>query len=92
MKEFRIWFTNVTGCAIGETEISWEITVAAENEAEALRIAQDRAVKRNQEAGLPPHGLKLNEGYLRTLGMVLDLPGSESGERHGSGKDELRSE
>jgi hypothetical protein len=33
---FTVWFTNITGCAVGISDISWCVTVSAESETDAL--------------------------------------------------------
>lgn len=70
-REYRVWFTNVTGCAVGISDISWSVTVAAKSEATALASALDRARLLNQASGLPPHGLRVSEEELRRLACVL---------------------
>jgi|GEM_PF-4665454 len=71
MGEYQVWFTNITGCAIGISDISWFVTVAAESEAAAVELALEKARAVNQEAGLPPHGLRVSEEELRRLVCVL---------------------
>ena len=70
-RSFRIWFTNVTGCAAGMSDISLFVDVVAESEAEAMEkaIVEARAV--NERTGLPPHGLKVDDAYLRTLATAV---------------------
>ncbi len=69
--EFRVWFTNITGCAMGISDISWTVTVTAASEAEALELTLDRARAVNRESGLPPHGIRISESELRRLAGVL---------------------
>ena len=71
MDEYRVWFTNITGCAVGISDISWFVTVAAESETAAVESALERARIVNDESGLPPHGLRVSEGELRRLVCVL---------------------
>jgi hypothetical protein len=67
---FRVWFTNITGCAMGISDISWSVTVAAASEAEAVELALERARVVNRGSGLPPHGLRVSEQQLRHLACV----------------------
>ena len=55
--EFQVWFKNITGYALGISDISWSVTVTATSEAEAVELAVERARVVNRELGLPPHGL-----------------------------------
>ena len=71
MGEYRVWFTNINGCAVGISDISWLVTVAAESEAAAVESALERARVVNEETGLPPHGLRVSEEELRRLACVL---------------------
>jgi hypothetical protein len=70
---YTVWFTNITGCAIGVSDISWSVTVSAESEAVALEqgLAEARAL--NREFGLPPHGLRVSEDELRRLAFVQPM-------------------
>jgi hypothetical protein len=70
---YTVWFTNVTGCAVGINDISWRVTVAAGSEAEALEQGLEEARALNREFGLPPHGLKVSEVELRRLASVQAL-------------------
>ena len=72
--EFRVLFTNLTGCALGISDISWSVTVTAATEAEAIELALERARVVNRESGLPPHGLRVGEPELRRLVCVLPRP------------------
>src|SRR5262245_53852215 len=56
---YNVWFTNVTGCALGLSDISWNVTVAAGSEAEALELGLEDARALNREFGMPPHGLRV---------------------------------
>ena len=71
MGAYRVWFTNITGCAVGISGISWSVTVAAESEAAALDSALEKARVINRESGLPPHGLRVSDEELRRLACVL---------------------
>jgi hypothetical protein len=71
VSEYRVWFTNITGCAIGVNDVSYVVTVSASSEAEALELALEHARLVNLEAGLPPHGLQFGEAELRRLACVL---------------------
>jgi hypothetical protein len=76
--DFRLCFTNITGCAVGISEISWFVTVTAESEAEAIELAIEQARIVNCETGFPPHGTRVSESELRRLACVL--PGNNRGE------------
>ena len=67
---YWVFFTNPTGCAIGISDISWSVTVAADSEAEALELGLKDALALNREFGMPPHGLKVSEAELRRLATV----------------------
>ncbi|MCC6492601.1 MAG: hypothetical protein IT424_06235 [Pirellulales bacterium] len=69
-QQYRVWFTNVTGCAAGISNVSLELSVAAIDEADALERALAEAQAINRRSGLPPHGLRLDESYLRTLACI----------------------
>ena len=71
MGEFRVWFSNITGCAIGVSDISLILPVMAGSEAEAVEVALEQARVINREYGLPPHGLRVSEGELRRLALLL---------------------
>jgi hypothetical protein len=71
MTEYKVWFTNITGCAVGISDISWSVTVSAESEAEAFELAMKKARVINRQCGLPPHGLRVTEEELRRLACVL---------------------
>ena len=71
MDEFEVWFTNITGCALGISDISWAVTVTAGSEAEAIERALEEARVLNRRSGLPPHGLRVTEAELRRLACVL---------------------
>lgn len=70
---YSVWFTNITGCATGISDISWHVTVSAESEAEALEKGLKDARALNREFGMPPHGLKVSEDELRRLAHVQPL-------------------
>jgi hypothetical protein len=67
---YTVRFTNITGCAIGISDISWCVTVRAESEADALEQGLAEAREYNQEFGLPPHGIRVNEEELRRQACV----------------------
>ncbi len=69
--EFRVWFTNLTGCALGISDISWGVTVSAASEAEALESALEQARTLNRESGLPPHGIRVGEEELRRMACMI---------------------
>lgn len=73
--EFHVWFTNITGCALGISDISWAVTVTAASESEALELALERARAVNREVGLPPHGLRVSDSELRRLAIVVEMRG-----------------
>jgi hypothetical protein len=70
---YTVLFTNITGCALGISDISWWVTVSAESEAAALEqgLAEARAI--NRDVGLPPHGIRVNEDDLLRLACVLPV-------------------
>lgn len=69
--EYRVWFTNINGCAVGIGDISWFITVSAASEAEALELALVQARSLNERTGMPPHRLRCSEAELRYLAVVI---------------------
>jgi hypothetical protein len=71
MGEFKVWFTNITGCAVGISDISWFVTVTAVSEAQAVELALEEARVVNRVSGLPTHGLRVSEAELRRLACVL---------------------
>lgn len=71
--QFRVWFTNVTGCAIGISDISLFLTVDADTETKALDIALEQAQVINEKSGLPPHGIRVTESELRKLALVQPI-------------------
>src|SRR5262249_38892188 len=70
-QEFDVWFTNMLGCAVGISDISWSVTVTASTGEEAMELALVRARKLNDELGLPPHGIRVSESKLRQLAHVF---------------------
>jgi hypothetical protein len=70
-EEYRVWFTNLTGCAVGVNDVSWVVTVVAASEAEAVERAVEQARALDAASGLPPHGLRVGEAELRRLAYVL---------------------
>ena len=76
VNSYRVWFTNVTGCAVGISEISWSVVVDAESEVVAVEFALEQARAVNRETGLPPHGLRVSEQHLRELACVLPRNGT----------------
>jgi hypothetical protein len=71
--EYLVVFSNLTGCAAGISEISWSTRVRAASEAAALRCAIALATRQNEEAGLPPHGLRVSPAYLESLACICRL-------------------
>jgi hypothetical protein len=71
VQAYKVWFTNITGCAVGISDISWSVTVEAVSEAEAIEAALKPARIINRQSGLPPHGLRVSEKELRRLACVL---------------------
>ena len=67
---YTVWFTNITGCAVGISDISWCVTVSAESEAAALEQGLAEARVLNREFGLPPHGIRVGEVELRRMALV----------------------
>jgi hypothetical protein len=76
MTEYRVWFTNLTGCAVGVNDVSWTVTVPANSESEALDRALEQARLLNDQSGLPPHGRRVSEAELRRLACVLRPTGA----------------
>jgi hypothetical protein len=68
---YKVSFTNVNGCAVGATAIEFDLDVEAESEAEALELALRQARIINVQTGLPPHGIRVSEDYLRTLAVII---------------------
>lgn len=71
--QFKVWFANFTGCAMGISDISWSVTVEAMSESGAIELALEQARVVNRESGLPPHGLRVSESELRKLAFVLPV-------------------
>lgn len=67
---YSVWFTNVIGCAVGISDISLLVDVDAESESEAIELALVQARLVNDQTGLPPHGIRVDEQYLRTLAVA----------------------
>jgi hypothetical protein len=67
VRQLDVWFTNITGCALGISDISWFVTVTASTEMGAMELALDQARILNDESGLPPHGIRVSEDRLRQL-------------------------
>jgi hypothetical protein len=68
---FTVWFTNMTGCALGVSDISWTVSVTAASQGEAIELAVKQALAVNREFGMPPHGLRIDDAELRQLAFVL---------------------
>jgi hypothetical protein len=68
---FKVVFTNITGCALGISDIMWSVTVTAGSEAEALEAAIEQAQVVNRHSGMPPHGIQVSEPELRRLASVV---------------------
>ena len=74
MREYyTVWFTNITGCAVGISDISWCVTVSAESEAAALEQGLVEARALNREFGLPPHSIRVSDEELRRLACVQPM-------------------
>jgi len=67
---YTVWFTNITGCALGISDISWHVMVTARSECEALELGLKDAQELNREFGMPPHGIRVNDEELRNLAHV----------------------
>ena len=72
--EFQVWFTNILGCALGVSDISWFVNVIASSESEALELAIIQAQALNRGSGLPPHGLRVGDSDIRRLAVVVKRP------------------
>lgn len=72
--EYTVLFTNLTGCAIGISDINWSVKVVADSEASAIELALTRARVLNREKGMPPHGIRLRAEDLRNLAFVFGDP------------------
>ena len=83
--EFQVWFTNITGCVLGISDISWSVAVTAASEAEAVELALECARAVNRESGLPPHGLRVSDQELRRLACVLPRRPAAPGAAPGRG-------
>ncbi len=68
---FKVVFTNITGCAVGISDIMWSVTVAAGSEEEAIETAIEQARVFNHNLRMPPHGIQLSEHELRRLACVV---------------------
>jgi hypothetical protein len=68
--EYHVVFSNLTGCAVGVSEILWSTKVQATSEDEALRLAMAEATKLNATLGMPPHGLHVSPSCLESLAYV----------------------
>jgi hypothetical protein len=76
--DFEVWFTNIMGCAIGISDISLKVAVSAGSDAEAMEAAIVKAWAVNQDTGLPPHGIRVDEKWLRGHAVIWKRP-AESG-------------
>jgi hypothetical protein len=70
---YTVWLTNVTECAVGIGDISWNVTVAAASESEALNLGLEQARALNREFGLPPNRIKVSDEELRSMAHVQQL-------------------
>jgi hypothetical protein len=70
-REYLVVFTNLTGCAIGISDIMWSVTVAAESEDAAIDLAVTQAREVNEGSGMPPHGIRVSDTELRRLAVVV---------------------
>ena len=73
---YVVWFTNVpdvVGRPVAPGDIQWHVTVAAESEADALRVGLADARALNRGFGLPPHGIRVTEAELQELARVQPL-------------------
>jgi hypothetical protein len=77
-QDFDVWFTNMTGCVLGLSDISWSVTVTASTETEAMELALDQARILNEKSGLPPHGIQVSEDRLRHLAHVFPKKHAET--------------
>lgn len=74
MKDYyTVWFTNLTECVVGISDISWCVTVAAGSEAEAFELGLRDARALNAEFGLPPHRTRVSDTELRRLARVQPM-------------------
>jgi hypothetical protein len=74
LAEYTVLFSNVTGCAMGISDINWSITLLADSEASAIELALRHARAVNASRGMPPHGIRLSESSLRDLAFVYGKP------------------
>ena len=79
-REFNVCFTNLLGCALGISDISWSVTATASTESEARELALDRARILNLESGMPPHGIRVSEDRLQQLAFVFPKQHGEPSE------------
>jgi hypothetical protein len=70
LAEYTVFFTNLTGCAMGISDISWHTKVIADSEKSAIDLAVEQARVVNRKSGMPPHGIRLNVKSLRELAIV----------------------
>lgn len=68
--EYTVLFTNLTGCAMGISDINWSVKVVADSESTAIELALGKARVLNREKGMPPHGIRLRVKDLRDLAIV----------------------
>ncbi|HWB08805.1 MAG TPA: hypothetical protein VG826_06265 [Pirellulales bacterium] len=73
-RQFSVGVTNLTGCAMGISDINWYTTVSASSETEAAELAVKLAMAASADGGLPPHGIQLSEKEIRQNLVVLLNP------------------
>ena len=70
-RQFSVLFANIAECAIGISDVSWSVAVTASSKQEAIELAIKKALARNRESGMPPHGIQVSESELRRWAFVF---------------------
>ena len=70
-RQHRVMFSNLTGCAVGISDIMWQVDVLASSEDDAMALAIELARIMNAETGMPPHGIRVSDRELRRLAFVV---------------------
>lgn len=71
---YTVLFSNLTGCAVGISDINWSVKVVADSEASAIELALEQARVLNDKKGMPPHGIHVRDEDLRNLAFVYSEP------------------
>ena len=67
LQRFEVIFSNLTGCAVGISDIMLVVEVLADSKESAIDKAVSEACTINESSGMPPHGIRVSEQELRRL-------------------------